>query len=213
MTRRQGFRLLPEGMRKCSHCHEIKSMDLFYTDNSRASGTSPRCKVCINAHKKAQREDPTFDHMSTRRKWSEDNREKLREQDRLWREANPDAKRLVAARRRARERLLPDTFTQEEADRVSISFEGKCALCDSPGEHLDHFIPIASGHGGTIYENMIPLCALHNTSKHARNPFEWAKTYLTVTELAKFNEAVTYLAALNGMSVEDYEDYVHRCFE
>lgn len=211
--RQQGFRLLPEGKRKCSTCKEIKNKEDFYKDGSRASGTSSKCKICFNKYLKERRRSPERPDLFTRRKWSERNRERLREYDAYYRENNRDAKRLTEQKRRARKESLPSSLSDEELNEILEYFSDNCAICDEPAEHLDHFIPLSTGYGGTIKENIIPLCSKMNLSKHARNPFEWAEIYLTDEEKERFNEVVKYLADINKMSVLEYENYVHKCFE
>ncbi|MED1350592.1 hypothetical protein P4U51_30005, partial [Bacillus paranthracis] len=81
--------------------------------------------------------------------------------------------------------------------------------------HLDHFIPLAWGHGGTIIENMIPLRGDLNISKNDRNPFEWIKRedIREIVDMAKWHETIEYLAKLNGMTTKEYEEYVYWCEE
>ena len=209
----RGFRLLPEGQRECSVCGQIKDRMEFHKDKSRASGVSSRCKVCTSEYLKGRREQKGRPDLEVRREWVERNRERLRKQDSEYRENNRDRMRLNEQRRRARKRALPDTLTEEELKDILDYFSNKCALCDGEAETLDHFIPLSTGNGGTVKENIIPLCSKMNASKHSRNPIEWAEIYLKDEEKSKFDEVVTYLAALNGMSEKEYREYVYKCFE
>lgn len=107
---------------------------------------------------------------------------------------------------------MPDTLTEDEIRIIVSHFDNRCSICGGGYEHLDHFIPVSSGHGGTIKENMVPMCARCNTSKNGRNPFEWAKT-LTQKDRERFDSLVEYLTELNGIAaVEDYEAHVYQCF-
>lgn len=211
--RMDGFRLLPEGKRKCADCKEVKDKDQFYKDSKRASGVGNYCKPCTSVRTEirlAKRGDEIRDN---RRKWAEDNREKLRESDRLYREANRDKKIVTEARRRARKKLLPDTLTHEETNEILAFFNGNCALCDKPSEALDHFIPLDTECGGTTKENIIPLCRDMNSSKRARNPFEWAEDRLDDDGKERFIKVIEYLSDLNGLSVEQYREFVFSCFK
>jgi len=200
---------LPQDKRNCRLCGEIKHVDDFYKDNSRPRGYSYECKPCLAEYRSKIREEDYSAYIETRRKWAERNRDKLREQQRKYR----GNRRINEARRRARKKSLPDTLTQEQAEMVFDNFGGKCAICESPAEHLDHFIPLATGHGGTTYENSVPLCQRCNASKHARNPFEWAAG-LAELERERFHRLVKYLAELNGIAAaEDYEAHVNHCFK
>jgi len=211
--RMSGFRLLPEGMRKCCKCQEVKEKKYFYRDRSRASGVNPTCKKCTNEYRKEVRSKPERKDLEVRRKWSEANRERLREQDALYRENNRDRHNAKEARRRARKEALPDTLTGEEYSKIRKHFLNSCAICNRGFEHMDHFIPLSCGHGGTYYENMVPMCARCNVSKKDQNPFQWAKT-LDKEKRKNFDALVYYLASINGIAgVSEYEAYVDKCFK
>lgn len=59
---------------------------------------------------------------------------------------------------------------------------------------------------------MILLSSNLNLSKGHRNPFEWAET-LSEEYQENFNKVVEYLAELNGLTVEEYREFVFWCFE
>lgn len=186
---------------------------MFYADKNRAGGTSSYCKPCT-AIKTAERKDKQGEKLlAYRRKWAEDNREYLREKERLYRENNRDRKTVIEARRRARKKSLPDTLTHEETNEILAIFDGKCALCDKPSEALDHFIPLKTERGGTTKENIIPLCQEMNASKQARNPFEWAETHLNESAKERFKHLIGYLSDINGLTVEQYREFVFSCFK
>lgn len=208
--RMDGFRLLPEGMRKCSVCDEVKEKKYFYKNSSRASGVNSRCKRCTNEHKKEMRQSSYRPDLEVRRKWKEENRERLREKDREYKEKNRTRIALNAGKRRARKESLPDDITYEETEDILKHFERKCAICESDFEHLDHFIPLSSEHGGTTKENIVPMCSFCNISKGGKNPFEW-KRLLSDAERNNFDELIKYLESINGVS--DYRNYVNSCFE
>jgi len=46
MTKLKDTHLRLDGCSRCSSCHTIYPLDRFYTDASRPSGVSSRCKVC-----------------------------------------------------------------------------------------------------------------------------------------------------------------------
>jgi hypothetical protein len=52
-----------------------------------------------------------------------------------------------------------------------------------------------------------------NSSKHAKNPFEWVKDkrYKEKIDIVKFNYLVSYLANLNGLSEEEFKQFVYWC--
>ena len=200
-------------MKKCCKCGVSKPLTEYYANKRAKDGKRYDCKECHNAHLKAYRDDPSSGHREVRRTWAANNRDRLREQERLFREANRELKRVNENRRRARKQSLPDTLTIEQTEELLERFEGKCAVCENDAEHLDHFIPLATGHGGTTLGNTVPLCASHNVSKHARNPFVWAAT-LSECERERFDSLVSYLTVINGIAaVEDYKAHVYQCFK
>ena len=202
--RKDGFRLLPDGMRKCSKCQDVKPMSNFHKNTQRASGVTSCCKKCVNSEAKERRNNHYEELLQRRREWRDKNRQRVREVDAKWREENRDKKRLTESRRRARKQALPDTLTSEETESILAKFNDRCALCDSPAEALDHFIPLASGHGGTTKENIIPLCRNMNSSKNDRNPFEWARLCLSNSEKKRFDLLIEYLADINELEVDKY---------
>jgi hypothetical protein len=127
------------------------------------------------------------------RTWRENNAPLIRRKMRdyyathtyLWKnlaKANPDAIRLISARRRARKQQLLATFTITDHAFMLAYWEHACVLCGNQ-EGLwhtlvaDHWIPIASPScPGTIAENMIPLCHGINGCNNAKNdsePIAW----------------------------------------
>lgn len=202
----------PDGKAECKKCGEIKDKTDFYKDSTKSSGVHSYCKDCFREMKQRTRREKGEESLRTRREWASKNRERLREQDRLYRERNRDRRRTSEQRRRARKAGLPDTLSSECVEDILSHFNEKCAICDSPAETLDHFIPLSSGHGGTVKENIIPLCRKMNASKHGRNPFIWAEDYLSEEQQERFDEVVKYLADLNELTVEEYREFVFSCF-
>lgn len=128
-----------------------------------------------------------------------------------------DKKYIECSRRRnLRKRNLIDDFTEEDRKETLRYFGNKCALTgkDVP-LHMDHVIPLAVGHGGTTKSNMLPIWRRINTSKGTKNIFEWYKESGERFGVipGKFDEAIKYLADLNGMTVDEYREYVYRCHE
>lgn len=207
------FNKLPEGLSKCQSCGEIKEKDSFYKDINKSDGVSSYCKPCVLIKQREKRALLGDKALATRRKWAEANRERLREQDKIYRESNREKMRVIEQRRRARKQSLPDTLTEDETKTILTHFGNKCALCNSPAESLDHFIPLATGKGGTTKENIVPLCNKMNSSKLARNPFIWAEQTLNEDGRERFNELIEYLSKLNGLSVKKYREFVFSCFK
>lgn len=197
---------------RCGTCKEIKGLKEFYKDKTRPKGVSNNCKICQNEYLKRRRKKRGRPDLITRRKWSDSNRERLRTQDAEYRESNRDKIRLIEQRRRARINNLPDTLTEEELKNTLSFFDNRCSICDEEEFELDHFIPISTNKGGTTDENIIPLCERMNLSKGAKNPFEWAHTFLNEEELERFERVVEFLSRKNNMSIREFKKYVDDCF-
>jgi len=150
------------------------------------------------------------------RKYHEENRTSRLEKQRKYHKENPHVGFVSRHRRRARKSLLPDTLTKEQLEEITDRFRGGCALTGcTDGTHLDHAIPVVIGHGGTTEQNMIPLRADLNISKHARCIFDWfydVKDYFKLSQ-TKFDELIEYLAHINGMTADEYEGYVRGCHD
>lgn len=144
--------------------------------------------------------------------WNEENKEHRKEYNKKYAKHNKDKIRLKTQRYRARKKELADTLTSEQV----LLLGHHCVLTgDTNDIQLDHVIPLATGHGGTSYENIIPLSAELNQSKRDSNIFEWAlnnhERFNFTVEL--FNEVMTEVATRNDMTLEEYEMYVYWCFE
>jgi predicted CXXCH cytochrome family protein len=108
--------------------------------------------------------------------------EKYREKNRRYQKTHIEIWILSQAKRRARKKGLPDTFTHAERQFMYQYFGYACAACGKQEGLLwrlaeDHWIPISSPVcPGTIATNMVLLCDRGggcNTSKRNRNPQEW----------------------------------------
>lgn len=154
------------------------------------------------------------------REWGAIYRSENRERERAWRKKykleNPTKHKLYAHRRFARKRALPYDETHEQRAIVWAAFGSACALTGESGDlHTDHTIPLAVGHGGTTYGNMIPLSDELNASKNDRHLFEWfdANRERFNLEQSRFDALIAYLAGANEMTTAEYRAYVDWCFD
>lgn len=118
------------------------------------------------------------------REYYQANKDQRSEYARKWRRANPDKKRISSARRNARKRSLPSTFTEQQWIACLEYFNYTCAVCSSQlrdlfGDvepHADHWIPLSSDKcTGTVATNMVCLCSDCNLNKGAKMPDVWLK--------------------------------------
>lgn len=194
--------------RTCGVCWEMKEREHFFASKTKYGITS-RCKDCDKAKTK-QYLKGNEKHQQRNTQWKRDNVEKQRMYVSKWQQENPLLVSIKGARRRARTKDLPQTFTKEDAEQLVSRFGG-CFLTGSLNYQLDHVIPIASGFGGTFKGNMLPLRSDLNQSKGQKNIFEWFKEIQERENLSqeRFDEGIKYIASLNGMTNEEYENYVY----
>jgi hypothetical protein len=168
---------------ECVMCNEIKSIDGFDIHRKRYLGLDNRCKECMKTMKS---------------EWALVNKEKMS---------------ASAHRRRARLKNLRVDFYEQDLENLLTIFDGGCAITGDYEIHLDHAIPLATGHGGTFNGNMIPLRADLNFSKNDSNIFEWFEANRQRFELSqeRFDNLITWLASANAMTVGEYRDYVYWC--
>jgi hypothetical protein len=151
----------------------------------------------------------------SRREKYETNREREIARVSKWQRENPEKAVMLQQRRRARKKSLPNDFTAEQTAET-LSHFGGCALTGGSTDiHWDHVIPLAAGHGGTTYGNMIPLRSDLNLSKSDANIFEWFDANKERFNLSqgKFESLIEWLAEANGKTTEEYRTYVYECFD
>lgn len=204
--------------KKCTACGDTKEIAQFSNDKKAFAGKSAKCKACQRCERASKSSYYRAHYRANTeyyRQYRQEHKEEMNANNRKWQHNNLDAVRIKQQRRRAMKRNLRNDLTLEQIDEILRTFDGKCALTgDSLDIHLDHFIPLATGFGGTTASNMIPLRADLNMSKNAENPFVWFKKNQQRFDLdrRKFDEMVTYLSRLNNMSVDNYHKYVYECF-
>lgn len=147
--------------------------------------------------------------------YQEKHRERYRELSRNWKRNNGAKSSLSNLNRRARIKELPYTLIFEEMVEIANHFKGGCALTASKEFHWDHVIPISTGHGGTTFSNMIPLRGDLNISKSDNNLFDWFEASRQRFKIPKenFDRLIKWLGKANGMTVEEYRNYVNWCHE
>lgn len=181
----------------CTSCDEFKLLRDFSNRTTGVLEKMNHCKECVKRYKESL------------------GRQYINELARKYRRKNPEKHITYYHNRRAKLFELPYTFSEGEKKETLNFFNNGCSLTGSSEYHWDHVIPLATGHGGTVFGNMIPLRADLNISKNNRNIFEWFEEYGERHDLStrKFNELIEWLAEVNGMSVEEYRDYVYECHE
>lgn len=199
--------------KECRECFNIEKLTNYYTQKKGLGGRTSTCKDCVLRKRADYREENREIVNERNRVYRSENKDSISEYKREYRKMNKAGERASEQRRRARKILLPDTLTGEQ-HRHLIS--RGCALTGDIGEtHLDHFIPLAWGYGGSTIKNMIPLKGSLNLSKQDANPFEWIKRedIRQQIDMNRWHETIVYLADLNDMTPKEFEEYVYWCEE
>lgn len=130
---------------------------------------------------------------------------------RKYRKENPEIWLSIYHRRKARKKSLIETITNDDIQQLMGLFQG-CAISRERDTHLDHFIAISTGHGGTYVGNIVPLNRFLNQSKINKNPFEWSSV-LDNTQFERFNYVVSYLASVNCLTEAEFRTFVYWCYD
>jgi predicted transcriptional regulator len=197
--------LLPLMYQNCVTCGEVRNLREFSKKKNSLFGVNTQCNKCqVERYMKHFRNSSEFREKAklATKKWIAVNKEKFAQ-----------SSKRGYHKRLARKKGLPDDLTAAQHAFTLYEFEEKCAVTGDSNIHLDHVIPLAAGHGGTTYGNMIPLRADLNISKNDRNIFEWFKANRQRFELSqeRFDNLIAWLASANAMTVEEYRDYVYWC--
>lgn len=93
------------------------------------------------------------------------------------------ARRCAKRRRRAREVGARGSWTWSEFMRIAKKFDYQCAYCGEKPDRLDpdHVVPLSRG-GYDSPSNLLPTCAMCNSSKCAMTLDEWSQ-YRTARDL------------------------------
>lgn len=172
----------------CSTCDAEKDASQFHTHRAMPSGLSFECIGCAKERRdKRIQEDPDFykrdyvknreSHRRSRLRYRERNREKVIQQCRDWRAANPEKYLASVHARRARMLGSEGAHTAGEVRRIRKMQRDRCATCSislsDAGCHIDHIVPISKG-GTNWASNLQMLCPRCNLKKSAKDPIEWA---------------------------------------
>lgn len=159
----------------------------------------------VNTYNRQRRKEKHAHVLAVRRQWTAANRQRLQVQSRALRQRYPERsqsyllryiakdpdgykemRRLIAARRRARQRMLPATMTREDWHMALEYWGYACAVCGMRTGLFhrivpDHWIALANPLSpGDVPTNVVPLChTMHrsypscNLSKKDRDSEDW----------------------------------------
>lgn len=172
-------------MKECSKCGTLKPLAEFYKDARYAQGVKGVCKVCSASRQKSYLSSPhgrttrsnyidrTSDHRrSVVADYYKRNREKIRSDQKLYRQDHPELKRRADRKRRANKACaVPQRW------RKSPETPGCCYWCGTDitaHYEIDHIMPISLG-GQAVEENEVKVCRTCNGSsgKWHKHPLVW----------------------------------------
>lgn len=197
--------------KECGDCKLIKSLDDFYYSKNGLGNRKSECKTCSYKRVSDWIYKNKDRNLNNRNAWDEKNKDKLKL---YYQNQKQETKKARYQRREAYKRNLPSTLTDSQLIDIMKRFNYSCCLTGDPDIHLDHFIALSTGFGGTVYENMVPLSSKLNLSKSNKNPLDWFhenKERFNLDE-NKFNELIVYLSEINKLSVPEYINYINGCY-
>lgn len=112
-----------------------------------------------------------------------DHRDKRAEQNREWRQANPDKRRLNEEKRRALKYAntpIEEMLTEIQWHDILDEYHHRCAYCGKKLDKLtiDHVVPLSRG-GKHSVSNVVPACRHCNNVKYAKTPEQWVGMKVT----------------------------------
>lgn len=211
----------------CTKCGgEPKPLTEYGADKRKSDGRRPHCKECEHLYKLAYKEkNPEY-----RRRYYEATSDASRQYSRKWAQDNPDLNKIRNSRwaannktkirardvrRRTAKAYLPDAVTWTEWESTLTATKRRCSLTGTVSNiHMEHWLPIGIGHGGTHVGNIYPMQGTLNLSKSDTNPFEWFEANGQRFELTQsaFDALVWRLAHQNGLTPEEFRDFTYWCF-
>jgi DNA-directed RNA polymerase subunit RPC12/RpoP len=129
---------------------------------------------------------------------------KLRERQRR---DNPDKVVFHNNKRRMMQNSLPFLITFDSFKKI---FTDTCFITGEKGVHVDHFIPVSWGHGGTYIGNLALIPKKLNLNKKDKNPFVWFKGNINSSRV-RFNKLVSDLSKQNRLTPQEFESFVNWC--
>lgn len=133
---------------------------------------------------KAHAEHVRITSRKHKKKWRDNNLEKIKIKNSVWKSANLERVALYTRNRRARIKNIGGQHSIEDIIDILKLQKNRCAECGckiafnpTEGEkkiHVDHIMPVHLG-GSNGRKNIQCLCGSCNVKKHATHPLDWAK--------------------------------------
>lgn len=159
-------------MKVCTECNSELSLSCFSKNKSSKDGLQNKCKACFKS-----RYEKTKEHVRAYgAKYRLDNKSKIAEKDRKYRELNRDKTNAVYNNYRARSAGANGSFDNADWKARLDYYGSKCVYCGCEGKMTkDHRVPLSRG-GSNWPSNLVPACQSCNSSKGAMTESEYRAT-------------------------------------
>lgn len=154
-----------------------KKADKAARDAARKTAWAEKNAEHVKAKRKAQYEREKATAIAKAVEWNRQNKDRRKAIVAAYSEANPDQRRAVKARRRARANAAPGSYTKQDVRDILDRQRWECAACAISlrgGYEVDHIQPLSRG-GSNWPSNLQALCMPCNRSKGAREPAEFVR--------------------------------------
>lgn len=166
---------LSSSMKTCSKCGEVKPKSEFHKDKAALDKLRYNCKECDKAGKKASKRDI----LSYNRKWTSENKDKVKVYVKRYTSKKPETVTYQASLRRASKRNATPPWVDKE-HRTKIKEIFKSAKASSEFHeieyHVDHIEPLKGKNefgehvscGLHVFWNLRSIPATENLKKHSK---------------------------------------------
>lgn len=138
----------------------------------------------------------------------------FREWQRRYIAENRDMRRVYKQRERARYFGTPDYFTLEDWLELKAFANGRCMISGRKSDNLqvDHVMSLSKRVLGSTKGNIILVCEEVNQAKHQMSLFEFLQSPRSkgLVDPEQLKRTIQYLAAANGMTPEEYLNFLWR---
>ena len=185
----------------CSTCKVEKERSEFNQRNSSKDKLRSECRACQaalyaasyaanpekeRARSRAWQKSNPERARANNAAWEKANPEKCRAKSAAWAKANPDKCRAKTAKRRARKKDVPGTYTDTDIQKLMDTqyafcngafINPRCNVDIDLVYHIDHIIPITREGSSNWLSNLQLLCPPCNLSKHTKTWDEFIETH------------------------------------
>lgn len=139
--------------------------------------TSGACVTCCKKQRQARYQNDPDKARTQNRIWKELNPDRYRELGREWYRNHPESRKAKDHRRRALIVGCEGSHTRQDIEGLYKKQKGRCVICFvklNKKYHMDHVVPLSKG--GTNWISNIQLtCKACNLRKGAKDPIDYAR--------------------------------------